>query len=330
MALFVRTSDEAMLGWDRQRIVDALMRETYVDFETAKEIAREVEDLIATSKIKLITTPLIRELVDTKLVERGLEQARKMHARLGMPLYDVDQLILHPNKENANVPHGPEATNLTLAERIKKEYALLSVFSQDIADAHMRGDIHLHSLGSVDRPYCCHQSLEYVKRFGLSLPNLIAMAKPAKHPEVLLAHMVRFTAALKNHIAGAIGWDSINLFFAPYLVGMSDQELEQLAQMMIFEFSQQAVARGGQAIFTDLNLYWEIPKHFENVPAIGPGGEFTGKTYQRLFERIPTICQSALRCLPRRRRVWKALLLSKTAGPYHGEILSNPRSCRFS
>jgi len=280
MALFVRTSDEAMQGWDRQRIVDALMRETYVDFDTAKKIAREVEDLIASSKIKMITAPLIRELVDTKLIERGLEQARKMHTRLGMPLYDVDQLILHPNKENANVPHGPEATNLTLAERIKKEYALLSVFSQEIADAHMRGDIHLHDLGFIDRPYCSGQSLEYIKRFGLSLPNSIAMAKPAKHPEVLLAHMVKFAAALQGHFAGAIGWDSINLFFAPYLVGMSDQELEQLAQMMIFEFSQQAVARGGQAIFTDLNLYWEAPKHFENVPAIGPGGEFTGKTYR--------------------------------------------------
>ena len=110
MALFVRTSDEAMLGWDRQRIVDALIRETFVDFDTAKEIAREVQDLIATSKIKMITAPLVRELVDTKLVERGLEQARKMHTRLGMPLYDVDQLILHPNKENANVPHGPESS----------------------------------------------------------------------------------------------------------------------------------------------------------------------------------------------------------------------------
>src|SRR5512136_3395963 len=280
MALFVRTSDEAMLGWDRQRIVDALTRETYVDFDTAKEIAREVEDLIATSQIKMITAPLIRELVDTKLVERGLEQARKMHTRLGMPLYDVDQLILHPNKENANVPHGPEATNLTLAETIKKEYALLSVFSQEVADAHIRGDLHLHDLGFVDRPYCSGQSLEYIKRFGLSLPNSIAMAKPSKHPEVLLAHMVKFAAALQSHFAGAIGWDSINLFFAPYLVGKSDQELEQLAQMMIFEFSQQAVARGGRAIFTDLNLYWEVPKHFEDVPAIGPGGEFTGKTYR--------------------------------------------------
>src|SRR5512143_1044281 len=279
MALFVRTSDEAMLGWDRQRIVDALMRETYVDFDTAKEIAQEVEDLIATSKIKSITAPLIRELVDTKLVEKGLEQARKMHTRLGMPLYDVDQLILHPNKENANVPHGPEATNLTLAERIKKEYALLSVFSQEIADAHMRGDIHLHDLGFIDRPYCSGQSLEYIKKFGLSLPGALSSAKPARRPEVLLAHMVKFAAALQSHFAGAIGWDSVNLFFAPYFVGMADRELEQLAQMMIFEFSQQAVARGGQAIFTDINLYWEVPKHFENAPAIGPGGEFTGKTY---------------------------------------------------
>lgn len=284
MALFVRTSEESLHGWDRQRIVDALLRETYVDLDTAREIAKEVEELILTSKIKMITAPLIRELVDTKLIERGLEQARKMHTRLGMPLYDVDQLILHPNKENANVPHGPEATNLTLAERIKKEYALLSVFSEEIADAHMRGDIHLHDLGFIDRPYCSGQSLEYIKRFGLSLPNSIAMAKPAKHPEVLLAHMVKFAAALQSHFAGAIGWDAVNIFFAPYLVGMSDRELEQLAQMMIFEFSQQAVARGGQAIFTDLNLYWEIPKHFEKVPAIGPGGELTGKTYSDYLE----------------------------------------------
>ncbi|GAF94256.1 unnamed protein product, partial [marine sediment metagenome] len=34
-----------------------------------------------------------------------------------------------------------------------------------------------------------------------------------------------------------------------------------------------------QAIFSDINLYWEVPKHFENVPAIGPGGKYTGKTY---------------------------------------------------
>jgi ribonucleoside-triphosphate reductase len=279
LALFVRTSSEDFLGWDRQRIIDALVREADLDAETAEEISREVQNIIASSKIKYITAPLVRELVDTKLIERGLEDARKKHTRLGVPLYDVDQLILHPNKENANVPHGPEATNLTLAEGIKKEYALLKVFSPEVGDAHMKGDIHLHDLGFIDRPYCSGQSLEYIKKFGLTLPNSLSIAKPARQPEVLLAHMVKFAAALQGHFAGAIGWDAVNLFFAPYLEGRSDREVNQLAQMMVYEFSQQAVARGGQAIFTDINLYWEVPKHFENVPAIGPGGEFTGKTY---------------------------------------------------
>ena len=284
VALFVRTSEEAMEGWDRQRIVDALLRETFVDYDTADLISREVEETIRHSQIRMVTAPLIRELVNAKLIERGLEKARRQHTRLGMPLYDVEALILHPNKENANVPHGPEATNLTLAETIKKEYALLSVFSEEVADAHMRGDIHIHDLGFIDRPYCSGQSLEYIKKFGLNLPNAISIAKPAKHPEVLLAHMVKFAAALQSHFAGAIGWDAVNIFFAPYLVGMPDRELRQLAQMLIFEFSQQAVARGGQAIFSDLNLYWEVPKHFEAVEAIGPGGVFTGKTYKE-YER---------------------------------------------
>jgi ribonucleoside-triphosphate reductase len=279
LALFVRTSSEDVSSWHRQKIVDALVRETYIDVDTADKISADVEEMIINSKIRVITAPLIRELVNAKLIERGLEQPRMMHTRIGLPIYDVDQLILHPNKENANVPHGPEATNLTLAEGIKKEYALLSVFSQDIADAHLRGDLHLHDLGFIDRPYCSGQSLEYIKKFGLTLPNSLSNAKPAKHPEVLLAHMVKFAAALQSNFAGAIGWDSVNLFFAPYLVGMSDRDIEQLAQMLIFEFSQQAVARGGQAIFSDINIYWEVPKHFEDVPAIGPGGVFTGKTY---------------------------------------------------
>jgi len=277
--LFVRTSEETISDWDRTKITDALIRETLIDRDTAIEISKEVERMMKKSEIKVVTAPLIRELVNAKLIEKGLESSRKLHTRLGMPIYDVDNLILHPNKENANVPHGPEATNLTLAERIKKEYALLSVFSQDVSDAHMNGDIHLHDLGFIDRPYCSGQSLEYIKKYGLNLPHSLSMAKPAKHPEVLLAHLIKFSAALQGNFAGAIGWDAINIFFAPYLEGMSDEEVKQLAQMLIFEFSQQAVARGGQAIFSDINLYWEIPKHFEGTPAIGPGGVYTGKTY---------------------------------------------------
>ena len=274
IAVFVRSSDDNLKSWNRQRIVDALLRETRIDADTAEKIGEHVEEFVRQSGIKFVSAPLIRELVNTRLIELGLEEERRMHTRLGMPIHDVKQLILQQNKENANIPHGPEATNLTLAENIKKEFAFLNVFDQEVGDAHMSGDIHLHDLGFIDRPYCSGQSLEYIKKFGLSLPNALSLAKPARHAEVLLAHMVKFAAALQSNFAGAIGWDAVNLFFAPYLVELTDRQVKQLAQMLIFEFSQQAVARGGQAIFSDINLYWEVPDHFVHVPALGPGGEY--------------------------------------------------------
>jgi ribonucleoside-triphosphate reductase len=283
-ALFVRTSDDDFVSYDRSRIVEALTSETNLEKGTAEKIARETEDTILNSNVQLISSSLIREIVNMKLIEHGLENARLRHMRLGVPLFDAEKIILYANRENANIPHNPEATNMTLAETIKKQYMLSEVFHREVADAHIRGDIHLHDLGFGDRPYCSGQSLEYVKKFGLNLPNALSIARPAKHPDTLLAHMVKFSAALQGHFAGAIGWDAVNVFFAPFVTGMSDRDMHQLAQMMVFEYSQQSVARGGQAIFSDLNIYWEVPKHFRNVEAIGPGGAYTGKKYGDYLE----------------------------------------------
>jgi ribonucleoside-triphosphate reductase (formate) len=294
LTLFVRTSGEEVARWNRRRIVEALIREAGLDEPTAEAISREVEKQIVASGIGLLTTALIRELVDAKLIERGLEQARRLHARLGFPLYDVRQLILHQNKENANVPHAPEGTSLALVEGIKREYALRDVFSREVGDAHVSGELHLHGLGYIDRPYSSCQSLEYLKRFGLRLPHSVTVAGPAKHAEVLLAHMVRFGASLQGHFAGVIGWDAVNLSFAPYLAGMEEREVEQFAQMMIYEFSQLTSARGGQAIFTDIHLYWEIPRWLADIPAIGPGGKLTGKTFREYEAESRKLAQALM------------------------------------
>ncbi len=280
IALFVKVSEGDVITWNKSRIVSSLLKETDVDEATARLIADRVERIVHDSGIEFITGPLIREIVNAELIKLKLEEQRKQYTRLGMPIYDVEQLITRQNKENANVPHGPEATNLSLAESIKKQYALLRIFSPEVALAHERGDIHLHDLGFIDRPYCSGNSIEYVKKFGLSLPNALSISKPAKHPEVLVLHLIKFSAALQGVFAGAIGWDAVNLFMAPYFEGKSDSEIEQVAQMLVFEFAQQAVARGGQSIFSDLNLYWEVPKHFEGVEAIGPEGKYTGNTYE--------------------------------------------------
>jgi anaerobic ribonucleoside-triphosphate reductase len=65
---------------------------------------------------------------------------------------------------------------------------------------------------------------------------------------------------------------------------MSDEKIKQCAQILVYEFAQQAVARGGQVIFSDLNLYWGVPKHYQDVEAIGPGGKNTGLPYKEYDE----------------------------------------------
>jgi anaerobic ribonucleoside-triphosphate reductase len=284
LLLFVTVSEESVEKWNREKITNALLRETDIAQDAAEKISVEAEEIIKNSGVKYVTSALVREVVNGKLIEHGLEGIQKQHTRLGLPVYDVDEIIVQRNRENANIPHGPEATNLTLAEAIKKQYALLKVFTPDISMAHERGEFHLHDLGFIDRPYCSGNSIEYIKKFGLNLPNALSIAKPAKHPDVLLLHLIKFSAALQGTFNGAIGWDAVNLFLAPYLTGLDQKRMEQLAQIMIFEFAQQAVARGGQSIFSDLNIYWEIPKHFEGVPAVGPGGTPTGNNYEDYIE----------------------------------------------
>lgn len=294
LTLFVRTSGEEIARWNRRRIVEALIRETGIDAATADTISLAVEKQIVASGIGLLTTALIRELVDAKLIERGLEKERRLHARLGFPLYDVRRLIFHQNKENANVPHVPEGTSLALVEGIKREFALHDVFSRDVGDAHVSGDLHLHGLGYIDRPYSSCQSLEFLKRFGLKLPHSVTVAGPARHAEVLLAHMVRFGASLQGHYAGVIGWDRVNLAFAPYLTGMGQREIQQFAQMLVYEFSQLTSAPGGQAMFTDIHLYWEVPSSLAGLPAVGPGGRPTGRTYLAYREESQRFAQALM------------------------------------
>ncbi len=275
IALMVTTTSKSEVNaWDRSKIVESLIREINLTPEVATEIAEEVERKLLNLNLKTVTTSLIRELVDIELISRGLQTLQREHTILGLPAFDVEQIIFNANKENSNTTHNPESINLTLAESVLKQYALTKVFSADVAEAHLSGDIHLHDLGFITRPYCGGHSIEYIKKYGLHLPNITSTSKPAKHPEVLIGHMVKMASTLQSHYAGAIGWEAVNMFFAPFLRGLSYDRIKQLAQMIIFEFNQLAGARGSQVVFTDFNLYYGIPKHFRETPAVGPGGKY--------------------------------------------------------
>jgi len=277
--VLVRGSDEDIAQFSAGRIVEALVKEASLDRDFAVQISADVGEVIQKLGLRTLSSTLIRGLVDTRLLELGLENAYRAHTRLGVPFYDVHRAIQGSLREASPHHSGPEGTSLILAEAIKREYAIQSVFSEQIANAHLVGDIHIHEIGAIDRPYSIVSSVDYIKQFGISLPQGFASSTPARHADVLIAHMMKVSAALQGYISGPVVWDSVNFAMAPFLVGLDNNGLDQLAQMLVFEFSSPSVARSGQAVFADLHIDWDAPSYLKDRPAIGPGGLELDSTY---------------------------------------------------
>jgi len=305
-------SKDETFGWDKRLIAEALETEADVPPETAAEIASAVEKRVFAAGLRRISTALIRELVDNELFERGLNTSLEKQAVIGMPKFDLDHLLLSKPKENSNIAqNNPEAINLAIAENTLKQYALKSIFSREVAEAHLHGVIHLHDLGYPTRVYCSSHSLEFLKKYGLQLENLDTASAPAKHARTLTGHLNTFLASMQAYYAGALGVAYINVLYAPYLEGMSYRELQQEAQHLIFSGSQSAFSRGGQTLFLDFNIHTGVPLHLRNVPAIGPGGVYTGKTYADYEPIAQQFCRAML-------DVWRA-------GDKDGHVFAFPK-----
>lgn len=303
--------DESSL-WDKGKIALALEKESGLPLDESLDVANAVEKRVFASGLNRISTALLRELVDNELFERGYDVQLKKQQMLGTPKYDLERLIFSKSNENSNIAtNNPEAINLTIAENILKQYALQEVFSKEVAAAHLSGAVHLHDLGYPTRVYCSSHSLEYLKKYGLQLDNLDTVSAPAKHARTLTGHLNTFLASMQAYYAGALGVGYINIMYAPLLEGMSNKELRQEAQHLIFSCSQSAFSRGGQTLFLDFNVHTGIPNYLKSIPAIGPGGKYTGKTYGEYAEMA--------------RRFTMALLDVWREGDCHGHLFAFPK-----
>jgi len=280
-SLLVTSSREIVTSpWDRNKIINALIKETGIDKQEAKKIAKEVENKIISFRIKEVSTSLIRTLIDNILLSKGYNKLISRHQEVGISTYDLEKIVLSKPKENSNIAtHNPEAVNLAIAEIVLKQYALNRVFSKELSMAHKEGVIHIHDLGYPVRVYCSAHSLEYLKKFGLKLDSLNIVSRPAKHARTLTGHLNTFLASMQAYYAGALGIGYVNIFYAPFLRGLSYREIKQEAQYLVFSLSQSAFSRGGQVLFVDNNLHTGIPNYLKKVPVIGPGGKYTGEKY---------------------------------------------------
>ncbi|MHA1557302.1 MAG: ATP cone domain-containing protein, partial [Candidatus Heimdallarchaeota archaeon] len=96
---------EEISSWDRVKINAALIKEAGLDPADADAISAEVERKIFASGIDVISVDLIRSLVDNELFIRGYKSKLIQQKSIGMPIFDLKQLILSKSRENSNQMH---------------------------------------------------------------------------------------------------------------------------------------------------------------------------------------------------------------------------------
>ena len=276
LALLVESiSQNEILKYDEDKVVESIISEIELNEKDARRIAKSVTTKLRKIETDTISTSLIRSFVNVELYNKGISKELKSDTDFVMPFSDLESVIYDPNNENGNTSHNPESINLSLAERVFKEYSLKKVFSKEVADAHLNSHIAIHDLGFLTRFYCSGHSIEYIKMNGLkNIPNITSSSAPANSAWVLARHLCSITQFYTSLFAGAIGQEGVNFFFAPYIIGWNSKKLKQLAQTMIFDLSQLAGAKGGQVSFTDFNVYVDIPNHYKETYAVGKGGKF--------------------------------------------------------
>lgn len=220
--LLVQSSDcGAEEKFDRQKLADYISREYKVEPVLAEMLAKETENTLCQLAerygSKTFNTHFLRKILESHILMMGIPVKK---SSLSMPVSTMETLVTTNSKENSNITsNNPEAVNLGIAEYILKQYSLKHVYSDEVADAHNSGMIHIHDLGYPQRVYCSSHSIEYIKRYGLDkiVSNLQNKSKPAKSASVLIGHIQTFLASMQSRYAGALGFGFLNILFAPML-----------------------------------------------------------------------------------------------------------------
>lgn len=219
--MLVRTSRFSIEEFDRNKIAQSLVTEANVPTDLAQKIARETEKRLQQFKTKYLTAPLIREIVNTILLEKHYEDYRHDLTRLGLPVHEVSRLI-----ETSGQNIG--AIQRAAGDAVMEEYTLLNILPREISDAYLRGSLHLNSLATwILRPNEIIHSLSFFLR--------------SHKPKTLEAALNLATNIIRNTANDIIGYQSLenfNIYLAPFTKDLSPNRIRELLRLFIRNLSQ--------------------------------------------------------------------------------------------
>lgn len=187
--------------------------------------------------------------------------------------------------ENSNMAYSIQGLNNYIASEISKQYWLNRVYSEDIKNAHLRGDIHIHDLNIIS-VYCVGWDLKDLLTEGFTGVKGKIESAPAKHFRTVLGQIVNFMYTMQGEAAGAQAFSNFDTLLAPF-ISYDNLDYKQVKQaIQEFVFNMNVPTRVGfQTPFTNITMDLTVPSYYAEQPVI-IGGELQERTYKEFQKEM--------------------------------------------
>jgi ribonucleoside-triphosphate reductase (formate) len=253
--LYVRTSRQAMEEFNADKILQSLVKEAGMPVELAQKITSETESRLYKFQTQYLTAPLIREMVNSLLVEHNLEEYRHKLTRLGMPVYDVTQLLGKAGDDGSDV----ESLLHQTGKSVFSEYLLLEQIPRDVADAHLAGDIHISDAGAWGlTPDTIFVDLLSVRASGFNPKGRLAYAPMLPTPENMeqaVTIMLNMTSLIRKEASAEIVYRNFLQYLAPFTRSRTKHELVDLMVRFFEQASSQLPAWQKPTVTLELDAF---------------------------------------------------------------------------
>jgi len=157
-------------------------------------------------------------------------------------------------KENSNMSFSVQGLNNYIASSISARYWLNKMYPENIRQAHVNGDMHIHDLGLL-APYCCGWDLKDLLIRGFKGVNEKVQSLPPKHFRSALGQIINFFYTMQGEAAGAQAFANFDTYLAPFIRydNLSYKEVKQGLQEFMFNINVPTRV-GFQTPFTNITL----------------------------------------------------------------------------
>jgi len=302
-----------IVEFDQEKIVEAVFKAMQAigrdDRKFAKKITDDVINKI-TDKFHERSIPAIEDLqdmIEEAMIENKMIKAakayilyREQHRQLREMGKGIDEEKLMQDylgradwrlKENSNMSFSVQGLNNYLASSISAKYWLNKLYPQEIRDAHVNADFHIHDLGML-APYCCGWDLKDLLLKGFAGVSEKVQSKPPRHFRSTLGQIVNFLYTMQGEAAGAQAFASFDTYMAPFIRSdkLDYKSVKQALQEFLFNLNVPTRV-GFQTPFTNVTMDVVVSKKMGEERVI-IGGEYKKEQYKDYQEEMDMFNQA--------------------------------------